>query len=796
MRKTLSSLLVFTLSTIHLFAQTQIVRGTILDVDAQIPLIGATIQLVANPQIGSTTDVDGQFVLDNVPVGRQNFLVQYLGYEQKILEEVLITPSREVLLDIVLKESIAELDEIVVKASANNHAPLNEMSMISARSMTIEELNRQPATFFDPARMALGFAGVAQSGDDITNEIVVRGNSPRGVLWRIEGIEMPNPNHFAEQGSAGGGISMLSTNAMGTSDFFAGAFPAEYGNALSGVFDIKMRNGNNAQTETAVQVGLLGLDAAIEGPLKIGNRGSYLLNYRYSTLSILGKLGILPAGDGIPNFQDLSMKVYIPTTNFGTFSLFGIGGSYWEEDDYTSIDIERRDRFYGNTGILGLSHLLNLSDKTYLKTVFATSYAENNYEEGPLNSEQSKIETIDYEELFKDKANRLSILVNHKFNNKNTIRVGGVFSLLGYDVALNERDYEVTLQDGMFVQNFLNTWSTLLKGDGNSSSMQAYFQWKYHIAANLTMNTGVHYLRFALNKGQSLEPRFGLNWQFTPRQTLALGVGRHSKIESLGTYFVQRLNTADQPIYPNRNLPLQKAMHYILSYDIALAKKLNLKVEGYYQNINNMAISNVAGSTEAFVNQYYFDIFFGENSLIGEGKGRNYGVDISLEKGLSNDYYYLVNASLYKTEYQTTTGDWYDTKFSSKYNLVAMGGKEFHFGENQRHTIGLNAKLIMNGGLRYTPIDRTASLAQQQTVLESIPFTKNLPAYFRTDFGIYYRWYKKKIVQSLSLNIQNLTNRSNIFNINEFYNPIDGIIQTRISYQTEILPILSYRIEF
>ena len=734
--------------------------------------------------------------MENVPVGRQNFLVQYLGYEQKTIEEVLITPSREVILDIVLKESIAELDEIVVKASANNHAPLNEMSMISARSMTMEELNRQPATFFDPARMALGFAGVAQSGDDLSNEIVVRGNSPRGVLWRIEGIEMPNPNHFAEQGSAGGGISMLSTNAMGTSDFFAGAFPAEYGNALSGVFDIKMRNGNNAQMETAFQVGLLGLDAAIEGPLKIGNRGSYLLNYRYSTLGILGKLGIVPAGDGIPNFQDLSLKVYIPTTNFGTFSLFGIGGSFWEEDDYTQVDMARRDRFYGTTGVLGLSHLLNLSDKTYLKTVFATSYADNNYEEGPLNSEGNKIEATDYEELFQDKTNRLSILVNHKFNNQHTIRVGGVVSHLGYKVALNQRDYEIGVQDGMFFQNFLDTWSTLLKGDGNSSTVQAYLQWKYHIAANLTMNTGIHYLRFALNKEQSLEPRFGLNWQFTPRQKLAVGIGRHSKIESLGTYFVQRLDASDQPIFPNQNLPLQKAMHYILSYDIALAEKLNFKVEGYYQKINNMAISSVAGSTEAFVNQYYFDIFEGENNLIGGGKGRNYGVDVSLEKGLSKDYYYLVNASLFKTEYQTTTGEWYDTKFSSNYNLVTMGGKEFHFGENKRHTIGLNLKLIANGGLRYTPINETASLAQKETVLESIPFTEKLPAYFRSDFGISYRWYKKKIVQSLSLNIQNVTNRQNVFRRNEFYHPIEETIQTRISYQTEILPILSYRIEF
>jgi len=797
MSKTIISLLVCLAFGIQLTSQTQTVRGNIIDQDSQEPLIGATIQLLGPNSLGTTTDFEGKFQLDNVPTGRQSFVVQYLGYEPQNLEELVITPSKEVILTIKLKESVAQLKEVVVKASSNNHDPLNEMSMISARSMTIEELNRTPANFYDPARMALGFSGVTSAGDDESNEIVVRGNSPAGILWRIEGIEVSNPNHFSEAGTAGGGISMLSTNAMGTSDFFAGAFPAEFGNALSGVFDIKLRNGNNNTTEAAVQLGLLGLNTAVEGPLKKGYDGSFLINYRYSTLGIIENLGIIESGSGAPNFQDLSFKVRLPTKKAGTFSLFGLGGDFISEDDYENVGEERRDIFSGKTGIVGLSHLLNISNKTYLKTVVATNYAGRFYDEGRLGVISDDQIENDYKEFFEDNSNRISVLLNHKFNSKHVLRVGGVFSHLGYDLKLEERQfYWIENADGSFTRDYTDNWITLLNSKGNSYSIQSYLQWKYNIAANLTLNTGLHLLSFGLNKNTSVEPRVGLKWQFHPKQSLAVGIGRHSKIESLSTYFVQRTNAQGQAVLPNRDLPLQKATHYILSYNLALAKKLNFKVETYYQNIDNLPVSSDPNSNVALLNQYYFDVFFDIPSLSSEGKGRNYGVDVSLEKGFSNNTYFVLNGALFKSEYQTLTKEWYQTKFSSNYNFVAIGGKEFHFGKKANRTLGINAKLILNGALRYTPIDEAASIAAQESIYNETPFTAHLPTYWRADFGVNYNWYKKRVVHSLSLNVQNVTNRENVFSRNEFYSSSDGQIVRRQGTQLPLIPILSYRIEF
>ncbi|MEL6358302.1 MAG: TonB-dependent receptor, partial [Bacteroidota bacterium] len=198
--------------------------------------------------------------------------------------------------------------------------------------------------------------------------IIIRGNSPRGLLWRMEGIEIPNPNHFSEEGASGGGISALSVNVLANSDFFTGAFPAEYGNAASGVFDLSLRKGNNEKREYAFQAGVLGLDLAAEGPIGAPGGASYLANYRYSTLSILSTLGVNITGDGDQtDFQDATFKIQVPTTKDGYLSLWGLGGksgnSYQLEGD------PEVSSFISNRGVLGLNYFHRLNEKSYLEGI-------------------------------------------------------------------------------------------------------------------------------------------------------------------------------------------------------------------------------------------------------------------------------------------------------------------------------------------------------------------------------------------------------------------------------------------
>ncbi len=782
------------------WAQTQNIKGKITDADSKAPLTGASISLSgADTLRGTSTDHNGNFILKQVAVGRHTLTIQFLGYETVVLKELLLLSDKELYLEVGLQESVSTLSTVEIIASNRNNQPLNEMAMLSARSMSMEELNRHAASFYDPARMALSFAGVAQAGDDVLNEISVRGNSPRGILWRLEGIEIPNPNHFPERGSSGGGISMLSTNAMATSDFFNGAFPAEYGNALSGVFDIKMRKGNFSKRETAIQLGALGFEAATEGPFSASYEGSYLLNYRYSTLGIVEQLGIIEEGEGTPDFQDASFKLHLPTKKAGNFNLFGLGGTFVTNEDYDINSSQKgKEQNYGKTGIVGLSNISFLSNKSWLKVIAAASLSKLYFEDGSYADSLGNGYQKHYDEQFEDLTQRLSVSFNHKFNNRLVMRLGGVISRLAYRYHLEEEQYTSQFIDNEELIEWQGIWDRVLDKEDDTYTLQLFGQCKHHLSPKVTLHTGLHFFRFGLNNELSVEPRLAMKWQLNQGQSISAGVGLHSKLESLPAYFVERINSSGNLVQPNRELPLQGSWHLVSGYQNQLTSSLWLNVEAYYQSINNLPIDASPGSTAAIVNVGLDDVLFEFEALSGAGKGRNYGLDISLAQQFTRQYYFQLTGSLFKSEFQTTTNQWYPTRFSSNYNLVAVGGKEFLVSskKNKKKIVGLNGRFLLNGGLRYTAVDEAASLAQQRLVYHNTPFSEHLPAYYRFDLGIYLHISSRRMGQRILLQIQNLSNRFNLYSQQASYDPQHmKVVHTQIE-QLGILPILSYRIAF
>lgn len=558
----------------------QTIKGTVIDKDAQIPLIGATVVIRSvEPFAGTTTDVDGYFRFENVPVGRHQIEVSYLGYETRFISQALLTSGKELVLNVELLESIESLDEVVVKAVVDKTKPINEMASVSARTFSVEESSRYAAAAFDPARMAMNYAGVSVGAtDDLFNQIVIRGNSPKGLLWRLEGIEIPSPNHFGGLGGGGGAISMLSSSTLSNSDFYTGAFPAEFGNAVSGVFDLKMRNGNNEKREYSFMLGALGLELAAEGPFRKGGKGSYLINYRYSTLAALEAVGLNPAGDILPSYQDLSFKLNMPTDKLGTFGLFGIGGSnetsgvavadstQWETDNdmYNFIVTERRY-------VLGLSHSYLLSDNSYLKTQLSASGYYQLDDERFLDAANDYREIIDYSDEASDNALRLSSQYNKKINPRNTARVGIVISQLDFLFKASSRNEK---------QN--DRLDTFFDKDGSSSFYQAYAQWQHRTASKLTLNGGIHYSHFALNNNYSIEPRLGVKWDFKSNQSLSAAVGLHSKLDHLILYMgeSENINTEDIAVSA-KHLELNKSMQAVIGYDIKPMQNLRIKTEAY-----------------------------------------------------------------------------------------------------------------------------------------------------------------------------------------------------------------------
>ena len=757
----------------------QVVRGTIKDNISESPIPGAKIFILNNDDdLRVMSDLDGNFKLINVPIGRQDILITYLGYEDVLLKGVSIEAGKEKILNIKMVESFNETEKVVIKARKDT--PINEMSIVSTRTFSVEETQKYAASFNDPARMATSFPGVVSTGG-INNDISIRGNSPRGLIWRMEGVEIPNPNHFSNAGTSGGGISIISSQLLGTSDFSIGAFAAEYGNALSGVFDLSLRKGNNEKREYTIQAGLLGIDAAFEGPFKKGYDGSYLINYRYSTLGMLQH--IVPLGDNAINFQDLSFNIYLPTDKIGNFGIFGLGGlsseSFQAKKDTLAWIENEESRYEGvfkaNTGVLGLWHKVRISNKGFIKTNFAYSSTENGYFDDSLNLNFDK--TRRYNESFLQSRFTISSNYTQKLTSKTNFKTGIIFNQIGFK----------------FKQQILESGAmkNLISENGSTNTAQAYFQLNHQFSKKITTNFGVHYLQLFLNNSNNIEPRASISYKLSPKNTLNIGYGLHSQIQPLGTYFAQTTNDQGAITTPNHDLGLNKAHHFVISHKTALTNNLNLKTEVYYQNLFNVPISDEENQTYSLINSSggYETI-----ALSSNGKGKNYGLELSLERSLKNNLYYLISGSLYESKFQAKNNTWYNTQYNTNYTFSLTGGKEWVLkNPEKRRTLGFNVKSTFTGGMRYTEYDLSKINSEGYPKRDyQNAYAAQMPAYSRIDIRISLQRDYDNVTSTISLDVQNILNKQNV--AGQYFDIETGL--AKYYFHPGLMPIISYRLTF
>jgi hypothetical protein len=763
---------------------TQKVHGYITDAESKQPLQGVIILLSSNKQINAFSDSNGYYVLDNVPIGRQSFEFNYVGYEPRTVQEVMVTTGKELELNISMTENLHQLSEVKITATKNRTQALNEFATLSARSFSVEETRRYAASISDPARMVTNFAGVSGNGD-LENDIVVRGNTPKGVLWRLEGIEIPNPNHFSYFGNSGGGVSMLNANTLATSDFYTGAFPPEIGNALSGAFDLYFRNGNKDEYEHTVQVGLLGTEIATEGPFKKGGQSSYLIDYRYSTLALL--LDYLNLNGLIPDYQDLSFKLNFPSKKIGTISVFGIGGAnkfYTDpkkdstEWDDTNPNVKLLNK--SKMGTAGISHQYFITPSSYLKTIISGSYELSKGSSDTLNAMDAYNTVPIGSSSFTNTGLRISVLYNNKLSNRNTIRTGIIAQQLGYKLEDNYYDFGQ------------KKWVEILNTDGSTQFYQAYLQWKSRLSNRFSLVTGVHGSYYALNGKSSIEPRGSLSYSFGINK-LTLAAGLHSKPDHISTYLYRDPYYSPTDLTPNKNLDLLRAFHLVLGYEVPLPLKSRMKIELYYQRLYNIPVEKDSASGFSMLNAESVYSLIGTKPLVSTGTGQNYGIDLTLEKPLSDNYYILLTTSLYRSTYTNYKGDTYEGHFDRSYQVNLIGGKEFYLNKKGRSILGANGKILYSGGQRESPIDLPMSIASGKAVYVSGQYyTLQDPYYFRMDASLYLKLNNKKATHSIEFDIQNVTNRRN-FSFTYFDNRSNKIKNV---LETGLIPALSYRIEF
>lgn len=795
---------------------TQTVKGKVADRETGIGLPGVVVQLRSSAQtIVATSDNNGYYKLLGVPLGRQSFLYTYTGYKPAPVSDVIITSGKEVVLNIELEESTVSMSEVEISAVSDTDV-VNNMQVSNMRTFSIEETERYAGSRQDPARMAQNFAGV-QGTNDSRNDIVIRGNSPAGLLWRLDDIDIPNPSHFAVAGSAGGPQSIINNKYLANSEFYTGAFPANYGNALGGVFDLKMRNGNNEKHERTFQLGVLGTELALEGPLSKKSGATYLISYRYSTLALFGSVNFKLGTSAIPNYQDIGVRLNFPTKKAGVFSFSGIGGlskiaiklSDVSERPKELYGDQNRDQYFStNMGVGILSNVYAFNSTTVMKTSLAFSIQDissNHFlvlrnKNFVPNDTLPKI--LDYS--FLEKKSTLAWYIKSKINARNSVKAGFFvhrFDVDFYDDAKVSALYD-TVAQSILDKPFKN------REDIRTSFylIQPYITYVHKFNEKLSINTGIHGQVLTLNNRYTVEPRASLRYQVKPKQVLSLAYGLHSQMQSTYLYFAVPdtlvRNAARIPntnrVLDNEGLDFSKSQHAVLGYDFFLNKYFKLKTEVYYQYLWNVPVYAVPSSISVLNRGATFNRFFPLYTMQNTGTGENYGVELTLEKLFHKHYYFMVNGSLFESKYTGSNGRVADTDFNGNYIVNFLGGLEYGIGKDKKNVLSLGTKITYSGGKRYSPVNIAASNAVMDVVPQDDQVnTLQFNPYNRVDFRIAYKINGKKSGVEIVLDLVNIFNTRNVLALSYSPDPANRNANPLLeNYQLGFLPLFYVKVDF
>jgi hypothetical protein len=789
MKRIFFFLVIVFINNVNIFAQSELrqtLRIIVVDKFNKTPLEGVNVSSANSGVIGGTTNAAGELELQ-LTIGRYSFIYSYVGYQTYGSSDVIISMGKQTILNIELEEKKIAAKNVIIKAKKSKSKALNEINIISAKQFTTEEANRYAGSLGDPARMAQNFAGVVTNSDR-RNDIVIRGNSPLGVSWRAEGIEIPNPNHFSGIGTTGGSVSILNNNNLSNSDFLTGAFAPQYGNATAGVFDLRLRTGNTKKHEHMFQFGLNGAELGTEGPLSKKNNSSYLLNARYSTLELFTKLGINLGANGTPNYQDFNFKINYPTKKLGTFALWAIAGnntalSLSSGYDTTGTKLNPLPKgfnvqFNNWMSVAGLTHTYNITKNLVSKATITASWVGNKtIADSLFNNETEK--KLWLNRLYNEKKINIAYQLSYKWNTNHQSQIGAYFT----------RSF-LQVNDSILLTSY-NRYLSILKFNGNTNLTRAYLQHTYKPNNILTIIGGLHAMHLNLNNTSSIEPRAAMQVSISPKWSAQIGTGLHYQTQALTTYYYNRTgNGSFIDSLTNLNLNFTKSKHLVVGTHYNINSQLHAKVEAYIQWLSQIPVEKIASSYSG-VNDGAFYYNTTRPFLVNNGLAKNQGVEFTLEHFFNKGYYYLFTSSLYNSTYMGSDSLWRSTAFNGRYAVTMLGGYEFKI--KKKNTLNFNLKLAFLGGKPYSPVDTAASIASGITRLnEAQANTLQYPNYFRPDIKISYRINAKRYAQEFGFNIDNFTNNQNVQSIE--YDKVRNKIG--FGYQVGFFPIVQYRIEF
>ena len=736
----------------------QILRGRIIEVVSKTPIPNAVI-IINDTKFSATANTEGVFQIEQVPVGRYRLTVSSVGFQPLILTDVLVESGKETVLEIVLNTSNTALDTFVYVAQSSDRS-LTSFPSVSL----IEKLRFQyPATFADPARYASFAAGVATDNDQ-ANNLSIRGISPNALQWYLEGAEIVNPNHLSNAGTLsdrasanGGGVMILSAQLLENTTLYQGSMPPQYGNALAGALDMRLRKGNDSRHQNTVQLSLIGLDAATEGYFNKGKKASYLINYRYATVGLLSKLGV-PLGDEAINYQDLSFNLNFPTQKMGEFSIFGVGGvsenifkakkpGEWIADK-DSQDIS----FKGRMGALGLKHQVSLGKKMFWQSVFVASALDDKRNAIGYNrlEQPTKVETID------------NTHAKYFFKTEINSNLGGKPE---QSRAFTEGSFGLIVKEEAITNNLISKISSNTSNkvsDGNGVWLIPYADLTGELSNKLNYKIGVRAVYFSFNEKFSLEPSAILNYKTNKNSFVQLNYSRQSQLIQPALYFAKNSNG----VYLNRNLDFVKSDNIGLSFNKNFKNAIRMNAEAFYQTYSNVYYNSDNSSSLLDDLNSLTTI---SNSL---GTAQSVGLALNSSQNLPTGLFWQANIAVFDAQWKDKSGVERNLTYNSRYTSNALLGKEWTRGSLRNKFFGISGRAVLRGGFYQNGVQ--------------------VKDYFRTDLNVYFKRNRKKWQSTLQLDIQNVTNRENEWTT--VFDRLQG--RTIAKKQLGLIPNLAYKIEF
>jgi hypothetical protein len=759
------------MAPIFLYAQPPMatVGGQVVEAGSFQAVPGAVVRLVpGNASLAATSDSTGHFRITAVPVGHYSLVVAAAGHDTLELPELWLRAGKQEEQRLVLTPSSNMLGSVTISALARE-----QLSPLGIKPFTVEQSLRWPATFFDPARLLTALPGVAGINDQ-ANHLSIRGNSPNANTWTLEGVEIVNPSHTGNAGTAtdlptlsGGGVTILSAQMLGPSQLLTGVLLANRDNALGGILDMHLRDGNMQRQEWTLQAGLLGLDASTEGPLGKRGRSSYLVNYRYSTVGLLSSMGI-DLGDEAITFQDLAFHVALPAGKRGEVHLFGMGGNssnrFKAVHDTTQWEVDKDSRnidYKSMMGATGASLRVPLGSRTMLSSTVAVSEIDQDRSEERLTDDYGVGSTFQA-----DLSER---------------KLSGLVEVEG---ALGARSRWSV--GGSATERRLTSW---LNSDVHGWLLRPWVQGRWELGDRWQAMASVGTAYFTYTGETSAEPRALLEWNLAHRQKIALAAGMRSMLPQWQSFGV---NT--WPLLVQKKIGPTHSRDVVLGYDRSISDAVQLHAEVYYQQLLDLPVA-AAGMLVVPVQPFSMVNVWDETvgvPLQATGTANNTGVELDLDRHFAGGFFWQANASFYSSRYKDVDGAEHDTRWDGQYLFNAFGGKEYRkVKEDRVRTWGFSGRANVAGGPWCPPLPVYTDV-QGNVIYAGDPDWVQLPAYYRIDLRVYLKMDRKGRTGLWALDLQNVTGARNAaFRYFDFRKH-----EVITKYQLGLIPNLSYRIEF